>query len=327
MNTNLIYFLAFALFFVSMFLLLNWSIPKVSLKFVKTLHINDASKKIEHLIEKSKQKKVKIYKRVKAYQEKKRKSSLQLFLSDVRLAIAFQRRANALGRLIYLSLIFFAIGSIFSAMLNNVALIPSAGILFASFPLIYTIFRHNKRKQELNLELETTLSVITTSYFRSNNIVLSVKENIDYINEPLKRIFLQFLLNVDYIYSDTKKCLYDLKYELDSPIFHEWIDILITCIDDSSLKPTLLPTVNKLSDMRIVGNELDTLVYAPLKEFVLVMIFYVSCIPFTFFINKGWWNTLTNTVVGKIYLSVSFFIVLFSLIKVIGFTRPVEYKR
>ena len=39
-------------------------------------------------------------------------------------------------------------------------------------------------EKELNAELETALSIITTSYLRSEDILSAFEENINYINPP-----------------------------------------------------------------------------------------------------------------------------------------------
>ena len=42
-------------------------------------------------------------------------------------------------------------------------------------------------------------------------------------------------------------------------MFQEWCDALIACQHDRSLKTTLTPIVSKLSDMRVVNGELETM--------------------------------------------------------------------
>lgn len=43
-------------------------------------------------------------------------------------------------------------------------------------------------KKHLNEELETAISIITTSYLRTEDLIRAVKENLPYINEPVKAI-------------------------------------------------------------------------------------------------------------------------------------------
>ena len=48
---------------------------------------------------------------------------------------------------------------------------------------------------------------------------------------------------------------------IDNTVFQEWCDALIACQHDRSLKTTLTPIVSKLSDMRVVNGELETMDY------------------------------------------------------------------
>ena len=100
------------------------------------------------------------------------------------------------------------------------------------------------------------LRIITNSYIRSDDIILAVQENTDYIKPPLQEIFKRFIVEATTLSSSTKQALYNLKNRVDNDIFVEWCDSLIICQDDRTLKDTLSPIVNKLTDVRIVNNEL-----------------------------------------------------------------------
>ena len=65
-----------------------------------------------------------------------------------------------------------------------------------------------------------------------------------------------------------------MKTKIDNEVFHEWCDSLILCQSDRSLKSTLTPIVNKLSDMRVVNADLEYLITGPRKEFIS-MVFLV----------------------------------------------------
>lgn len=60
-------------------------------------------------------------------------------------------------------------------------------------------------------ELETALSIITTSYVRSDDIVAAVRENIKYIKPPPRDVFKSFEGEATAISSNIKRSLYKLK--------------------------------------------------------------------------------------------------------------------
>ena len=63
-------------------------------------------------------------------------------------------------------------------------------------------------KKHLNEELETAISIITTSYLRTEDLIRAVKENLPYINEPVKANFEAFVYEAELINANiTSACL------------------------------------------------------------------------------------------------------------------------
>jgi len=103
---------------------------------------------------------------------------------------------------------------------------------------------------------------------RSESIITAIDENITYLNPPVSDVFKGFLTQTKLINSNMKIALVNLRSKIDNDVFREWVDAVIACQEDKNLKTTLTPIVSKLSDMRIVGAELDYLLYEPMKEFI-----------------------------------------------------------
>lgn len=194
-------------------------------------------------------------------------------------------------------------------------------------PFWYVLFTSHSYKKLMNNEIETGLSIITSSYLRSESIITAVEENIHYLNPPVADVFRGFLAETGMISADVKQALSNMKPKLDNYIFREWVDAAIACQDDKSLKSTLTPIIGKLSDMRIVAAELDYLMYEPFKEFITMAFLLVGNIPLLYFLNKDWYNVLVNTGFGKGILAVCLLVLLISFAAVIRLTKPVEYKR
>ena len=221
----------------------------------------------------------------------------------------------------------FIAGAFFALMMNNVLLIPVLAVGFALMPFWYVLFTANFYKKQINAELETALSIITTSYLRSENFILAVEENADYLNPPVGDVFKEFLAQTNLINADIELALENIKYKIASEVYREWIDAVIACQEDKTLKTTLTPIISKLSDMRIVSSELDILLYEPMKEFITMGLLLIGNIPLIYFLNKSWFDTLMNTMVGKGVLALSAGAFFISLAAVIRLTRPIEYKR
>ncbi|MCL2253583.1 MAG: hypothetical protein FWC09_03990 [Lachnospiraceae bacterium] len=231
------------------------------------------------------------------------------------------------GTLTVFSIILFIAGTFFSLMLNNFLMIPVMAIGFSMLPFWYVMFTANFYKKQLNAELETSLSIITTSYLRSENFILAVEENVSYLNPPVCDVFKHFLAQTNLINADLRFALESIKFKVANEVYREWIDAVIACQEDKTLKTTLTPIISKLSDMRVVSAELDILLYEPMKEFITMAILLVGNIPLIYFLNKSWFDTLMNTVVCKGVLAISAAALFISLAAVIRLTRPIEYRR
>jgi hypothetical protein len=129
------------------------------------------------------------------------------------------------------------------------------------------------------------------------------------------------------INANVRMALEHLKGQLENEVFKEWCDAMMACSENRNLKSTLLPIVGKLSDMRVVGAELEYMMYAPMKEFITMAILLLSNIPLMFFLNRTWFDNLTQTVPGKAVLACISVVLLVSLSAVVKLSKPVEYRR
>jgi Flp pilus assembly protein TadB len=236
-------------------------------------------------------------------------------------------KENLFGTLVVLSVALFIVGTFFAMLLNNFLMIPVMAIGFSLLPFWYVMFTANFYKKQLNAELETSLSIITTSYLRSENFILAVEENAPYLNPPVCDVFKQFLAQANLINGSLELALESIKYKIANDVYREWIDAVIACQEDKTLKTTLIPIISKLSDIRVVSSELDILLYEPMKEFITMALLLVGNIPLIYFLNRSWFDTLMNTIVGQVVLAISAAVMFISLAAVIRLTRPIEYKR
>ncbi len=231
------------------------------------------------------------------------------------------------GRVFVFSFILMVAGIFASILMDNILMIPVAAIGLSLIPFWYLIFISHSFKKQVNAELETALSIITSSYFRNESIITAVQENIGYLNPPISNAFKTFLTQANMINVNVKQALNDMKSKLNHHVFGEWVDAMIACQEDKTLKTTLTPIISKLSDVRIVSAELDYLMYEPLKEFITMALLLVLNIPLIYFLNKDWFMVLVDTTLGKGILAVCTLAIFVSLAAVIRITRPIEYKR
>ena len=248
-------------------------------------------------------------------------------IKETKVILEATNKSNQFTKIIIVSLSLIVFGAFIAVSMNNLFLVPVLTIGFSLIPFWYIKFTATRWKKELNNELETTLSIITTSYLRSESILTAIDENIEYIHPPLYDVFRAFLTQTKLINANMKRGLENLKKEVDSAVFHEWVDAVIACQEDKNLKSTLTPIVSKLSDMRIVSGELDYLLYEPVKEFVTMAVLLVANIPLMYFLNRDWYNTLLYHSIGQVVLAVCAAVLFVAIAGVVRLSKPVEYRR
>lgn len=265
--------------------------------------------------------------KVRTMRGNKKKHGIYKTLLKMKTALEVTGKSKQFSLACFLSLVGFAGGMILSLIIDNIFLLPVFSVTFGLLPFFYiahTLSYYDKHTKE---ELETTLSIITTSYMRSDDILLSVRENLSYIKPPLREVFLSFIGDATAVTSNTKRALYNLKEKVDNEIFKEWCDTLIQCQDDRTLKDILQPVVAKLTDVRIVNSELKTMLINARNEYLMMVFLVVGNIPLLYLLNKDWFHTLLFTTAGKAVLGVCGVVILITALFMMKYTKPIEYKR
>lgn len=266
-------------------------------------------------------------KRIEEINHPKEWKGIRKIIRDAGVVLELTGKSGKFSALCAISFFLLVAGILFSALVGNYFLLPVLAAGMALLPFWYVIFTSHSYQKQMNNEIETALSVITTSYLRNESIISAVEENLDYLNPPVADVFADFLAQVNLISSDVKTALAAMKPKLKNSVFSEWADAMIACQDDMTLKSTLAPIISKLSDIRIVSAELDYLIYEPLKEFITMALLLLGNIPLLYFLNRDWYGVLVGTDLGKGILAVCVLVLFISLSAVIRLTKPVEYRR
>lgn len=258
---------------------------------------------------------------------RKKPNLLRREITEAQEILRLTNRTQMFGILCACSLGLAAAGICISAAIGNLFLAPVLAIGLMFVPFWYVKTTATNYKKAISSELETALSIITTAYLRNEDIITSIEENVHYLNAPVKSVFENFISRIKLSNPDLTAAILDMKQHIDNEVFHEWCDSLILCQNDRSLKSTLTPIVNKLSDMRVVNADLEYMVTSPRKEFITMALLVIGNIPLLYMLNKAWYNSLMNTIPGQIILAVSAVGIFVAAAIVIKLTKPIEYKR
>ena len=234
-------------------------------------------------------------------------------------------RAEKFTAVKQLSLLLFAVGAVLALLLNNIYMVPIFGIGFSLVPVWYLRSTAATYKKHLNEELEMSISIITTSYLRTEDLIKSVKENLPFINEPVKSTFSAFVSEAELINANWVSAINSMKMKVPNRVFHEWCNILIQCQSDRSMKQTLPTITQKFSDVRIVQSELEAMMQGPRREAITMVFLVIANIPLLYFLNQDWFHALLFTTPGKIALAICGAIILFSVSQIMKLSKPIEY--
>ena len=269
----------------------------------------------------------KIRDKAKNIRGKRKRHFLYKFLVNMKGALTATGKSRQFTIVICASVVLFAVGAIFCILIGNLFLIPAVSVALALVPFLYISSTLSYYENTTRVELETTLSIITTSYERCDDILSAVRENIPIIKPPLKEVFMAFEGEATAVSSNMQKALYSLRDKIDNDIFREWVDTLILCQDDRTHKDTLQDIVKKLSDVRIVNSELKTMLASARNEYWMMVLLVVGNIPLLYLLNKDWFHTLMYTTPGKLVLGLCGIVILITAMFMKKFTKPIEYKR
>lgn len=257
----------------------------------------------------------------------KRKNKLIAELEKTKRALEETGKEKQFSVACAAALLLVVAGCVLAIAIDNPFLIPVLAVAFAMIPFAYLKKTISIYETHVKEELETALSIVTTSYVRNDNIVQAVKENIEYLKPPVRGIFESFIAETTVISPDIRQAIRNLRDKIQNTIFEEWCDTLIACQSDRTLKDTLMPVVSKLTDVRLVNNSLKTMLAETRREYYIMVAMVLGNIPLLYCLNKDWYDALMFTTFGKIVLTVCGVVILFTLVKMIKYTKPVEYKR
>ncbi|MGN0687350.1 MAG: hypothetical protein ACI4KA_04505 [Oscillospiraceae bacterium] len=258
---------------------------------------------------------------------RKKPNFLRREIMEAQEVLRLTNRTSMFGMLCACSLALAAVGVSVAVAIGNMFLAPVLAIGLMFVPFWYIKTTETNYKKAISSGLETALSIITTAYLRNEDIITSIEENVHYLNAPVKTVFESFISRIKLKSPDVTAALLEMKQQIDNEVFHEWCDSLILCQNDRSLKSTLTPIVNKLSDMRVVNADLEYLITGPRKEFITMAFLVIGNIPLLYMLNKDWYNSLMNTIPGQVILAVSAVGIFVATAIVIKLTKPIEYKR
>lgn len=143
--------------------------------------------------------------RIRESKNQKQPKGVKRLVLEVQAVLRITGRQEKFSMLCVLSMLLVVVGVLLALSMKNVFLVPVLAAGFPLLPFYYVMFTASRQKKQINGELETALSMITSSYMRNKNTFLrAVEENMPYLNPPVSEVFRDFLMESKLIHSNLK---------------------------------------------------------------------------------------------------------------------------
>lgn len=199
-----------------------------------------------------------------------------------------------------------------------------AGLLVPQLVVQMSAARFQKEGRE---ELFTALSLVTSSYERTDDLIWSVEENVAHIHPPVDAVFSELLRQCRVVDPSVPRALSAVSGMLDDATWREWCDAMRLCLANPTQKHILRGIVEKCGRQNRAQNELDALMPHSTQQMLLVMGMVLVNIPIVCFLFSDFATILFRTVQGKCGLAVMAAAVLFAIYRAVHAARPVEYRK
>lgn len=264
--------------------------------------------------------------RVKIAKGEKKKPKLQTLIADINYSLEITDSSGKFKIVCIASAILVFAAVVLCLAIRQYFVLPVAVAVIVMIPYLYAKAQLDIYKKNVSLELETALSIVTTSYISREDIITAIDESLPYTHHPIAEVFKRFVGRTKLINSSIKAAIRQMRQEIDDSIFHEWCDILLECQDNISLKYTLQPIVAKYTDERIVNAELEAELASEKGSFFMMVGLVLINFPLLYFLNGDWFSVLVDTTQGKIVIAVVALVCFLTSLRMRKLTQPVKFK-
>ncbi|MEG1044701.1 MAG: hypothetical protein RSF81_08020 [Oscillospiraceae bacterium] len=322
----MIYTLISLLFFIALIFLFEIDIKSLALDICradKTQLINILKNKLNQLSEKvsgsrSFKKQVEIIRGVK------KENIIAENINQAKRILSATKQQSKIKYLYTACVSCCIVGMFLGIILKNIFLIPVLGcgsILIPLWFIRYNEFEYTKRASQ---ELSVALSLITTSYTRTEDFVSSVKENLIYFSDDVRQAFSEFVGEVEFLSGNSKNAIITLSKKYKSHIFKQWCNNILLCLDNRSFKYSLNPIVEQFRYNKELQESMETTIRKPVKSYAFVAAVAVAILPLLSYVNPELAEVATGTVIGKLLIAVLSVIILYGINQSISLSTPVD---
>ncbi|MEG1027875.1 MAG: hypothetical protein RSE07_04215 [Oscillospiraceae bacterium] len=260
--------------------------------------------------------------------EVKKEKKINIFFKNIITALETMGQLNKLYYLVLVSFMLIVVGIFTGITFGNIYLAIIFGIILAMIPFFFVRSQYIDYKDLLLDEMETGLSVITSSVERTDNILDAFKENLPNIRKPLNDVFTQFIYAVEHNVPITD-AIDTMKSKINNSIFVDWCDALKNTSRNRTLKYSLRPIVYRIGDIKTATNDAKTILFECNNEFKGVSKLSIIFMIVSYFIGPKMLQSL-NIIVPQqainILLAIDVLILFVFSVRTFLLTRDINFE-
>ncbi len=176
------------------------------------------------------------------------------------------------------------------------------------------------------LETEAALSIITSSYLRSSDLVGAIEENVAYIKPPVRDLFLRFLFEYRSVTPNVSVCLANLKQRFENKTAKQWCDLAVEAQSTATVRYAMQSALSEFRTVREVQSEYNTSLRQSMRDFRTIVLIIAAFIPGLYFYSSEWFSILTGTIQGKAALSLLLTLMLLGINKSVELQEPITFE-
>ncbi|MFI3205962.1 MAG: hypothetical protein R3Y33_01825 [Clostridia bacterium] len=216
-------------------------------------------------------------------------------------------------------------GAFMGILIGNIYLVPVLAICFSVIPFIYVRMQFISYNKLVLEELSNAMGAVTTSYERTENILLAFKENIDDTKEPVKTIFQAFVNEIEHINPNYEKAIDNMKRKIDSSVWIEWCEALKRCSQNRSIKYVLAPIVTKLSKINVVLAQLQNILGDAVKDFATLVLASIALLYVGIYVLPSGLMIVIPEDLSNILIALNLGVATFLSLRVMLITKDVNF--
>lgn len=258
-------------------------------------------------------------------QKNKKSGFLVRLLDETRMILYSMGQSNRFILVILVSVILSFVGGFITVLAGNPYLVPAMILGCLSIPFVFVRTYSYAYQKHLRNELELTLSQVTTSYLRTDDIMKAIEENLDSMGSPVRQAFEEFVYQVKFINPNIRQAIDDMKDKIENKIFKEWCECLKKCNQNRTLKHMLVPVVNKYQTLREISGSIQEAINGYRIEYYAIMFTVFINYPIIWFLDKSWFAVLSSTTQGLACTGVIGFVAVLCTIILSFILKPLDY--